>query len=95
MNQLKIFDQTFTDKKNFVFLILFELLNNSEFEEMMPIEYKKLLSEFNQNIQYNSFSELDLNIVLNQENKASFINFTFCSSVNGKKITSLFNHFTL
>ncbi len=73
MNQLKIFDQTFTDKKNFVFLILFELLNNSEFEEMMPIEYKKLLSEFNQNIQYNSFSKLDLNIVLNQENKASFI----------------------
>ena len=68
MNQLKIFDQTFTDKKNFVFLILFELLNNSEFEEMMPIEYKKLLSEFNQNIQYNSFSKLDLNIVLNQEN---------------------------
>nr|WP_294780936.1 hypothetical protein [uncultured Flavobacterium sp.] len=72
MNKLKIFDQTFTDKKNFVFLILFELLNNVEFEETMPIEYNKLLSVFDEKIKY-SFSELDLNVALNEENIASFI----------------------
>jgi hypothetical protein len=73
MNQLKIFDQTFTDKKNFVFLILFELLNNIEFEEMMPIEYNKLLDEFYFKLKYKYFDKLDLNIVLNHENKNSFI----------------------
>ncbi|WP_026728849.1 hypothetical protein [Flavobacterium denitrificans] len=88
MNQLKIFDQTFTDKKNFVFLILFELLINPEFEEMMPIEYNKLLSEFNQNIKYNSFSKLDLNIVLNHENKASFIKIFESINSNRFKLTS-------
>jgi hypothetical protein len=73
MNQLKIFDQTFTDNKNFVFLILFELLNNIEFEEMMPVEYNKLLDQFNFKLKYKYFDELDLNIVLNHENKNSFI----------------------
>lgn len=73
MNQLKIFDQTFSDKKNFVFLILFELLNNTEFEEMMAIEYSKLLNEFNFKLKYNYFDKLDLNIVLNHDNKNSFI----------------------
>lgn len=73
MNQLKIFDQTFTDKKNFVFLILFELLNNIEFEEMMPVEYNKLLDEFYFKLKYKYFDKLDLNIVLNHENKNSFI----------------------
>lgn len=90
MNQLKIFDQTFTDKNNFVFLILFELLNNIELEEMMPIEYNKLLSEFNQNIQYNSFNKLDLNIVLNQENKTSFVKIFESINSNGFRLVS--NH---
>lgn len=73
MNLLRIFDQTFTERK-FVFFILFELLNNVEFEETMPVEYNKLLADFNEKLKYgSSFSELDLNSVLTQENKALFI----------------------
>ena len=73
MNQLKIFDQTFTDKKNFVFLILFELLNNAEFENLLPNEYKILLNQFNQNIEFSNFKKLDFDNILNENNKTSFI----------------------
>jgi hypothetical protein len=73
MNQLKIFDQTFTDKKNFVFLILFELLNNAEFENLLPNEYKILLNQFNQNIEFSNFQKLDFDNMLNKNNKSSFI----------------------
>ncbi len=73
MNHLKIFDQTFTDKKNFIFLILFELLNNEEFEHLLPKEYNILLNQFNQNLELSNFEKLDLNIALKNENKISFI----------------------
>ncbi|MGE6352782.1 hypothetical protein ACQKCJ_02775 [Flavobacterium sp. NPDC079362] len=73
MNSLKIFDQTFTDDTNFVFVVLFDLLNNSDLEVLLPKEYNILLNKFNQNIEFASFKKLDLNIVLNDENKESLI----------------------
>ncbi|WP_125720733.1 hypothetical protein [Flavobacterium ustbae] len=89
MNLLKIFDQTFTHEKKFVFLILFELLESSEFEEMMPLEYSKLLSEFNSSLKYGSFRQLDLNSVLTRENKDSFIK--IFESINSKRFNLISN----
>ncbi|GAA3740167.1 MULTISPECIES: hypothetical protein [Flavobacterium] len=90
MNILRIFDQTFTERK-FVFFILFELLNHPEFEELMPLEYNTLLSEFNEKLRYGSFNELNLNIVLNQENKASFIK--IFESINSNRFNLVSNDF--
>ncbi|WP_433830754.1 hypothetical protein [Flavobacterium anhuiense] len=88
MNLLRIFDQTFTERK-FVFFILFELLNNAEFEETMPLEYAKLVSDFNDKLRYGSFSELNLNTVLTQENKASFIK--IFESINSNRFNLVSN----
>ncbi|MFB3385871.1 hypothetical protein [Flavobacterium sp. LAR06] len=73
MNSLKIFDETYSNKKNFIFLIFFELLNNAEFENLLPNEYSILLKKFNQNLQYKNFEKLDLNIILKEDNKSYFI----------------------
>ncbi|MBW1658382.1 hypothetical protein [Flavobacterium quisquiliarum] len=89
MNLLKIFDQTFTHKKRFVFFILFELLSNAEFEETMPVEYEELLSKFNLKLDYGSFNEFDLNVVLNQENKALFIK--IFESINSNRFNLVSN----
>ena len=88
MNVLKIFDQVFTERK-FVFFILFELLSNEEFEKIMPVEYHKILSEFYLKLKYNSFRELDLNAVLNQENKVLFIK--IFESINSNRFNLISN----
>ncbi len=87
MNSLKIFDQTYSTKKNFVFLVFFELLNNAEFENLLSNEYNILLKAFNQSLGYKNFKELNLNIILKKENTSHFIK--IFESINFNRFNSI------